>query len=157
MILFHLGGITLSVVIDELYAGIAVIIFNAEGHVFLQQRLDVGQWGIPSGHVEKGETVTQAVVREMKEETGLDVEVTRLIGVYSDPDSQIFEYPNGKNVHFITNCFEAVIIGGELIVDPKESLDYQFFPTDQLPANLLRMHPRWLADALEQRPQAFIR
>lgn len=143
--------------IDELRAGVAVIIFNEENQVLLQKRADVGLWGIPSGHVEIGETVSQAAIREVKEETNLDISIKKLIGVYSDPNSQIFVYPNGKVVHFITTCFLAEITGGELRCNSDESLEIKFFGQLNLPHDLLKMHPQWLKDALVNREMAFIR
>lgn len=72
--------------IDDLKAGVAVIILNEENQVLLQKRSDVGLWGIPSGHIEIGETVSEAAIREIKEETNLDIRIKKLIGVYSEPD-----------------------------------------------------------------------
>lgn len=143
--------------IDELKAGVAVIILDEENQVLLQKRADVGLWGIPSGHVEIGETVSEAAIREVKEETNLDVKIKKLIGVYSDPNSQVFFYPNGKVVHFITTCFLAEITGGELKCNSDESLDIKFFGQQNLPHDLLKMHPRWLKDALAKKEMAFIR
>lgn len=143
--------------IDELRAGVAVIILNDKNQVLLQKRADVGLWGIPSGHVEIGETVADAAVREVKEETNLDVKVQKLIGVYSDPDSQVFDYPNGKVVHFITTCFLAEITGGTLVCNSDESLEIKFFGQENIPEDLLTMHPKWLEDALSKREEAFIR
>ena len=143
--------------IDELKAGIAVVILNEENQVLLQKRADVGLWGIPSGHIEIGETVSEAAIREVKEETNLDIRIKKLIGIYSDPDSQVFAYPNGKVVHFITTCFLAEMIGGELRCNSFESLEIKFFEQQHLPQDLLKMHPRWLKDALDNRELAFIR
>lgn len=143
--------------IDYIYPGVAIIILDDNNRVLLQKRRDVGLWGIPSGHVEPGETVREAAIREVKEETSLDIEIKHLIGVYSDPKSQVFAYPNGEVVHFITTCFLAEVIGGELKCDPKESLEYRYFAYDNLPDKLLPMHPRWLDDALAFEEEAFIR
>lgn len=143
--------------IDDLKAGVAVIILNNENQVLLQKRSDVGLWGIPSGHIEIGETVSQAAIREVKEETNLDIGIKKLIGVYSDPNSQVFEYPNGKVVHFITTCFLAEITGGQLKCNSNESLEIKFFEQYSLPQDLLKMHPRWLKDALSNRELAYIR
>ncbi|MBM7604068.1 8-oxo-dGTP pyrophosphatase MutT (NUDIX family) [Metabacillus crassostreae] len=140
-----------------IHPGVAVIIFDEDGRVLLQKRTDVGLWGIPSGHVEPGETVEQAAKREVFEETGYDISIERLIGVYSDPTSQIFHYPNGKVVHFITTYFLAKITGGHLSIDPVESLDVAFFPVNKLPKGLVTMHPKWLEDALSSEEKAFIR
>src|SRR5690625_6124685 len=79
-------------------------------------------------------------MREVKEETNLDIRIEKLIGVYSDPDSQVFNYPNGKVVHFITTCFLAEITGGELKCNSDESLEIKFFGRDNLPEDLLTMH-----------------
>ncbi|WP_088033869.1 NUDIX domain-containing protein [Evansella clarkii] len=143
--------------IDELKAGVAVIILNGEKQVLLQKRADVELWGIPSGHIEIGETVSEAAIREVKEETNLDIRIKKLIGVYSEPDSQVFAYPNGKVVHFITTCFLAEITGGEVRCNSDESLEIKFFGSENLPQDLLKMHPRWLKDALANRELAFIR
>lgn len=143
--------------IDELKAGVAVIILNGEKQVLLQKRADVELWGIPSGHIEIGETVSEAAIREVKEETNLDIRIKKLIGVYSEPNSQVFAYPNGKVVHFITTCFLAEITGGEVRCNSDESLEIKFFGSENLPQDLLKMHPRWLKDALANRELAFIR
>ncbi|WP_018922680.1 NUDIX domain-containing protein [Salsuginibacillus kocurii] len=143
--------------IDEVKAAVAVVILNEENHVLLQKRADVGRWGLPSGHIEPGETVSEAAVREVKEETNVDITIHKLIGVYSDPESQAFAYPNGKVVHFITTCFLAQIVGGDLRCNSSESEDVQFFERHCLPKNLLTMHPKWLQDAFAKSEQAFIR
>ena len=123
--------------IDDLKAGVAVIILNEENQVLLQKRSDVGLWGIPSGHI--------------------DIRIKELIGVYSEPDSQVFTYPNGRVVHFITTCFLAEITGGELRCNSSESQEIQFFEQQSLPRDLLKMHPQWLNDALANDDLAFIR
>lgn len=140
-----------------IHPGVAMIVFDEKNRVLLQKRRDVLLWGLPSGHVEPGETVKEAAIREMKEETNLQVRVERLIGVYSEPDSQIFHYPNGKRTHFITLCFLVKIVGGQLFCHPEESVDVRFFPIDQLPKDLLPMHPQWLNDALANQSRSFIR
>ncbi|WP_338752767.1 NUDIX domain-containing protein [Bacillus sp. FJAT-52991] len=141
----------------QVYPGVAMVVFNEKKQVLLQKRADVGLWGLPSGHVEPGETVAEAAIREIHEETNLHIRIKKLIGVYSEPSSQIFAYPDGRTVHFITTCFLAEIIGGELRYYSDESLDVKFFEIDQLPADLLPMHPRWLDDALANEEKAFIR
>lgn len=143
--------------VNEIRPGVAMIIFNEKGEVLLQKRADVNLWGIPSGHVEPGETVKDAAVREILEETGLKVKILRLIGVYSEPSSQVFHYPDGRITHFVTCCFQAEVIGGKLTVCPPETLDLRYFSCDDLPKDMLKMHPLWLADALTPTTQSFIR
>ncbi len=102
--------------IDDVRPGVAVVILDEKKRVLLQKRADVGLWGLPSGHVEKGETVAEAAIREMKEEANLEIRIVKLIGVYSEPESQVFAYPNGKVVHFITICFLAEVVGESFVV-----------------------------------------
>lgn len=134
--------------IKEIRPGIAVIIFNDKNHVLLQRRVDGGLWGIPSGHVEPGETISNAAVREVFEETGLHIKILRLIGVYSDPKSQVFKYPDGRITHFVTCCFQGEVTGGKNSCDSPETLEVKFFPIDTLPSDIIKIHPNWLNDAL---------
>ncbi|EIM05437.1 hypothetical protein A1A1_16183 [Planococcus antarcticus DSM 14505] len=142
---------------EHIKAGVAGIIFDKAQRVLLMKRADNGLWGIPSGHVEPGETVEEAIIREISEETGLKVKVNRLIGVYSDPVSQVFSYSNGNISHFITTCFECEVVGGTLIKKSEETLDVNYFGFNHLPENLLCMHPKWLKDALEKEQISYIR
>lgn len=135
----------------EIRAGVAAVVLDDRGRVLLMRRADTGAWGIPSGHVEPGETVAHAAVREVAEETGLEVAVERLVGVYSDPASQVITYPDGRVSHFITTSFACRVTGGWLRPDGVEVLDARFFPTTNLPQPLMRMHPQWLDDTLEGR------
>lgn len=137
--------------IQNIWPGVAVIIFNEKKEVLLQKRADVHQWGIPSGHIEIGETVTQAAIREIYEETGLTIVVEKLIGVYSEPASQVFEYPDGRVTHFITTCVQGCIVQGNLEAKCDETLALAFFSRENLPADLLKMHPQWLEDALSEK------
>lgn len=143
--------------IDDIRPGVAVIIMDEEKRVLLQKRSDVGLWGIPSGHVELGETVAEAAIREVQEETNLHIRILKLVGIYSQPNSQVFKYPNGRTIHFITTCFSAEVIGGQLRCNSSESLDVRFFPITDLPSGLLDMHPKWLDDALANKSWSFIR
>lgn len=129
---------------------VAAIIFDENGKVLLQRRRDVDQWGIISGHVEFGETVEQALLREIYEETGTHGELVRLIGVYSSPQSQTYRY-GGVLTQFVTTYFEARLTGP---IPPRfcneESLALQFFGLAELPPNLALMHDSWLSDALNR-------
>src|SRR5262245_58079426 len=91
---------------NEILPAVAVIIFNDHGEILLQRRKDVNQWCILSGHVEFGETITHAALREIKEETGAKADIVRLIGLYSSPASQTYHYEE-RTVQYITAYFEA--------------------------------------------------
>ena len=140
----------------EIRPGVAAIIRNGQGEILLQRRSDNGLWGLPGGSVEIGESVRQAIVREVEEETGLSVEVERLIGVYSDPAVQIVRYPDGNVVHYISTCFACRILGGTLRTCA-ETLELGFFDPAALPEQLVPMHCIRIADALANRAEPFIR
>lgn len=91
------------------------------------------QWGIPSGNMEPGESIKEAAIREMKEEANVSIQIKKIIGVYSEPNSQLFHYLNGKSIHFVTSCFLAIIVSGQLMAYSEESLDFKFFPVTELP------------------------
>ncbi|SDK24890.1 ADP-ribose pyrophosphatase YjhB, NUDIX family [Catalinimonas alkaloidigena] len=127
---------------------IAVFLTNARGEVLLQKRKLEQQWGLISGKFEFGETVEQAAVREVWEETGRWCRIEQLIGVYSDPLTQVYAYPDQAAVHYVTIYLKASFTEEGPIVLNDESLEFRFFPPDALPDNLLRMSEFWLADAL---------
>jgi ADP-ribose pyrophosphatase YjhB (NUDIX family) len=136
--------------------GVAAVIFQDE-RVLLQRRDDNRKWGLPGGSVEPGESVRTAVIREVREETGLDVEPLRLIGVYSDPaNHQIITYPDGNVIHYVSSVFECAVRGGTLTCCA-ESLELAFFPPDALPADTLPISRIRIVDALTRRVEAFVR
>ena len=134
----------------------SAVIFDRKGRLLLQQRSDGGQWGLPGGSVEIGESVKAAVVREVREETGLVVVPRRLVGVYSDPGLQVIRYPDGNVWHYVTICFECAVRGGELTLCD-ETLALDWFSPGRLPATLLAHHRIRIRDARARRPVAFVR
>ena len=142
---------------ERIEVGVAAIIFDGVGRVLLGKRADNGMWGLPTGHMERGETIEEAMVREVHEETGLHVKVVKLIGLYSDPVSQVFAYPAGDIVQFLTACFQCGVAGGTLHCDGSEILDVAFVAVDALPAHLFPVHSLWLSDALTGATASFIR
>src|SRR3954464_939710 len=90
----------------EILPAVAAAIFNEQGEVLLQKRRDTNQWCIISGHVEFGETVAHAVLREIAEETNVQADIVRFIGLYSSPETQLYHYPE-RSVQYITSYFEA--------------------------------------------------
>jgi ADP-ribose pyrophosphatase YjhB (NUDIX family) len=118
------------------------------GRLLLVQRADNGRWCLPGGSMEIGETVLAATSREVREESGLEVEPTRLIGVYSDPRLQVVGYPDGRVWHYVNLCFAAALRGGTARAAPGETLAVEWFPLDRLPADLVEPHRPRIADAL---------
>lgn len=143
--------------IDTVTPAISVVILDEENRILLQKRTDSGVWALPSGHIEPGESVSDAAIREIYEETNLRINIKKLIGVYSDPNYQVYTYPSGERKHFITTCFLAEITGGVFRINPKESLDFKFFHKDAFPANILTMHPNFINDLFSKEDISFIR
>ena len=112
-------------------------IFNEKGEVLLQRRGDSNKWGFPGGAIELGETPQIAAIREAKEETGLDVEVGDIIGIYTDSD---IEYPNGDKAHSICIVFELKVVGEELFCDQQETLELKYFSKDDKPILFCKQH-----------------
>lgn len=141
----------------KILPAVAAIIFDQQGQVLLQFRQDVGQWCIISGHVEFGESVSDAILREIREETNAQAEIVRLIGIYSAPAFQTYLYPDAA-VHYVTTYFEAKFTGDvNLQFQNNETGALQFFHPQQLPSPLAQMHPNWLLDALEPQQAPYLR
>lgn len=123
-----------------------------QGRVLLGRRADVMLWAPPSGIVQLGETPARTLVREVQEETGLTVEIDRMIGLYTGPDFE-WTYPNGDQAQIITALFACHITGGMLCADHHEFLDVGFFHPDAFPALMPRC-VRMLNDALANYAEA---
>jgi ADP-ribose pyrophosphatase YjhB (NUDIX family) len=127
------------------------------GELLLMQRSDNGLWGLPGGYVEIGESVAQATAREVSEETGVRIEVGRLVGVYSDPSVQVIAYPDGRRVQAVNLCFEARPLGSEAPATPHETLATGYFAPDALPEPLVPIHRVRIHDAADGDRAARIR
>jgi mutator protein MutT len=112
-------------------------LFDESGRVLLQKRGDSNKWGFPGGAIELGETPEEAAIRELKEETGLDVTIDSLIGIYTDSD---MKYPNGDNAQSIAIVYKLKALSGELTCDNKETIDLKFFDVDKLPEMFCKQH-----------------
>jgi 8-oxo-dGTP diphosphatase len=136
-------------------AAAAACIRDQAGRVLLLRRSD-GRWSVPGGQMEPGERLDQAVVREVREETGLEVKPIALIGVYSDP-KYLITYPNGDQVQAVISFFECRVVSGELEPDMEEILEARYFgPTDALP-NLMTCCRAKVEDAFAFEGRPFFR
>lgn len=107
---------------------------DAQGRILLVRRTDGDSlWGFPGGALDPGESVAEAVKREVREEVGLEVEPVRLIGVYSAP-KYAFDYPNGDQVQPVGIFFDCRVLGGTLELDGEEAIEARHFGPDELPA-----------------------
>jgi 8-oxo-dGTP pyrophosphatase MutT (NUDIX family) len=106
--------------------GLGVLVVDPQGRILLEKRSDSGMWGLPGGAVDTGESITMAALREVKEETGLEVRITRVIGVYSEPTRRILVYPDNRRCAPSGGCCPGDgIISGELSIT-FESLELLF-------------------------------
>ena len=141
----------------EILPAVSAVIFNGRGEVLLQKRKDTGRWCVISGHVEFGETIEEAIVREIMEEIGVPCKVKRLIGVYSSPEFTTYHYTN-RIVQYVVTYFEVDLLGAvQDGLTNEETLEIAYFHPDNLPYNLDLVNPHWLADALNTQQHAFIR
>ena len=125
--------------------------------ILLMKRSDNAHWGLPGGYVEPGESVEVATQREVREETGYEIEVGRLVGIYSDPGTQVIEYEGGRRVQAVNLCFEGVVHSQGELTTPEETLEVGFFDTRALPEPFVPIHQLRLEDALEHSDVARVR
>jgi 8-oxo-dGTP pyrophosphatase MutT (NUDIX family) len=137
-------------------AATAAVVFDSAGRLLLHRRTDNGLWALPGGTMEVGERADECIVREVREETGYDVEVVRLIGVYSDPAHTTITYPDGNTVAYVSILFECRPIGGKATLSD-ESSAVEWFDPHHLPTPFLPGHRPRVQDALAHQTAAFYR
>lgn len=111
---------------------VAGIIRNDQDHILFGRKHHEEMWGLVAGAIELGETPAGAMVREAKEETGLEIRPERIIGVYGGEERR-YTYSNGHQVEYLTIVFECSVVGGKLDDSNEEMGELAFFPEDQLP------------------------
>ncbi len=125
--------------------GAFAVITDGEGRVLLCHRRDMDWWNLPGGGMEAGELPTEAVIREVREETGLEVAVEAMTGLYAKSYSSDLVF-----------TFRCRVVGGEL-GPTEESSACAYFPPDALPANTMPKHVERLRDALSDVPKPCFR
>ena len=118
---------------------VAGLIQNEAGAFLLQLRSDNGRWVMSGGMLDPGENPATGIVREVYEETGLQVMPERIVGVYGGEDYYV-NYPNGDRVSMVSITFKCRVIGGQLQVDNDETQDLRYFAYDDLPETLDYRH-----------------
>jgi ADP-ribose pyrophosphatase YjhB (NUDIX family) len=140
----------------KLRVGCSAAIFDEHRRILLTRRADNGQWCLPGGGMESGESAAEACEREVFEETGLRVRVKRLVGVYSHSD-QLVVYPDGNKAHIVALHFEAEVVSGELGLSD-ETTDFGYFTLEELQdMEFLGRHKERIIDTLGNYPQALIK
>ena len=128
--------------------GAEVLIFDPQGRLLLQRRSDTGDWAIPGGMMEPGETLEETARREVKEETGLEIGEIELLNIYSGPDFY-FKYPHGDEVYNVSAAFITHSYQGQLESD-SESTSLAFYSLDALPGPLISLNQVVLDDYLKR-------
>jgi len=125
--------------------GVFTIIFNPQDQVLLCHRRDLDIWNLPGGGMEPGELPNETAIRETREETGLEVEIERLVGVYSKP--------NNNDLIFV---FTAQVLGGCFTLN-EEADQLNYFALNALPSNTIPKHVERIRDAAANQPQPIFR
>ncbi len=122
---------------NSLVPACGVLAVSPQGEILLQRRRDTGQWALPMGKQEIGETVTECAIRETREETGVEVEITGIVGIFSDP-AHLAAYSDGE----IRQEFEVTLLARPVGGAPNaidEASDVRWVPPGQL--DDLDIHP----------------
>ncbi|MBF6236648.1 NUDIX domain-containing protein [Nocardia otitidiscaviarum] len=122
---------------NSIKVAVSALVRDESGRILMIHRTDNDMYSIPGGGLEAGETVSEAVVREVKEETGIDVDIVKMIGVFSNPD-HVIAYDDGEVRQEFSICFIAKPTGGELRTS-SESKDVKWVAVENL--SDLDIHP----------------
>lgn len=120
---------------------VTVLLFDQSGAVLLVRHRGTGKWVTPGGAVEPDEDPAAAARREMLEETGCDVELERIRGVYGGPEFRV-RYQNGDEVSYVMTVYEARLVNGEPAANGSETVAVRYVD----PAHLDKLE---VADWLE--------
>ena len=136
----------------------AVALFDAEGRILLLRRKDNDKWTMPGGTMDFGESLGQCAVREVREETGFEIDISGLIGTYTDPHILIV-YSDGEVRQEFTLVYAAAIKGGELAIDHESKEAIWMLIGDALQLPLADSQRRRLQDVARYRecPMTFLR
>jgi ADP-ribose pyrophosphatase YjhB (NUDIX family) len=114
---------------NSLVPAASAIVVDANGRILLHRRRDNEMWALPGGKMEIGESLADCAVREVREETGLEVEPVAIVGIYTDP-KHVFSYDDGEVRQEFSICLECRVRTGEIAVSD-ESFEVAFHhPTD---------------------------
>jgi ADP-ribose pyrophosphatase YjhB (NUDIX family) len=125
-----------------------VIVVDNRGKILMIRRTDNGNWAVPGGGMDLGESIIDAAVRETREETGITCEITGLIGIYTNPHHVILYTSNGEVRQEFSIVFTARPVSGELRPS-SESSESQWVSPAVIPS--LQMHP-----SMRQRIQRYL-
>jgi ADP-ribose pyrophosphatase YjhB (NUDIX family) len=122
---------------NNIVPSVTAIVPNEHGAILMVHKTDNDLWALPGGAMDIGEAMADAVVREVKEETGIDVEVTGVVGIYSNPN-HVMAYDDGEVRQQCSICFTARMLGGQFATS-SETKEVQFVAPADLSS--LNIHP----------------
>ena len=140
---------------NSIVVAVTAAVRNKNGELLMIERTDNGLWALPGGAQDLGESVVEAARREVREETGIDVEVTGLSGIYSDP-RHVIAYDDGEVRQEFSLCFHAKPVGGNLRPS-SESREARWVSPDSL--TVLRIDPSMrlrVTHALKRDPRPYL-
>lgn len=121
------------------------VLLNDKQEVLLNLRTDTHNWSLPGGYLEYGETFAEAIIREYKEDSGLDVEIVRPLKLFDKGETV---YPNGDRAQTIAMLYLVKPVGGKILTSATdETLALKFWPFDDLPPLLNQQNAEMLAYA----------
>ena len=123
-------------------------VIERDGRVLLARRRDIGWWNLPGGGVEPGESITEGLQRELREEIGAEAEIVRLAGVYSKPQK--------SEVVLVFLC-RLPTDQESALQTTEEVSELGWFAGSELPSDTLPKHRQRVADALAGQPEAILR
>jgi 8-oxo-dGTP pyrophosphatase MutT (NUDIX family) len=115
----------------------SAVVADTDGRLLMAKRTDNELWSIPGGGLKPGETIAETAIRETKEETGIDIEVVSLIGIYTNPQ-HVVEYSDGEVRQQFSVCFAGRPIGGEP-TPSDETSEVGYFTPEEIEG--LDVHP----------------
>jgi 8-oxo-dGTP pyrophosphatase MutT (NUDIX family) len=125
-----------------------VIVVNDQGEILMIRRTDNGNWAVPGGGMDPGESLTGTAIRETQEETGITCEITGLVGIYTNPHHVIRYTSNNEVRQEFSIVFTARPVGGELRAS-SESSEPQWVPPGSIPG-------LWMHQSMRQRIQHYL-
>jgi len=129
-----------------LMPAVAAIVRRGDGAILLHRRADTGTWSLPAGAIEPGETPGEAVVREVREETGLAVEPAEVAGIFGGREFRV-RYPNGDETEYVVTVFACRLLPGPASAPDGETLELGWFAVDDLP----RLEPPYPPETFVER------
>ena len=123
---------------------VAAVIHNENDRILMLRSHADGDWGLPAGAIEPSESPSKAIIREVVEETGVDVTPRRVLGVFGGENYRVI-YPNGDQVEYTVIVFDCEILSGELQAVDGEALEFGWFD----PASPPEMDVKYPSTVLE--------